>query len=79
MPTILSSDKCGSKKDGIYLCKRNYYCSKYGYCGKLVSTVILDANQDTVNVGNYQLKLTIKFIINWNLKISIKFIINQNL
>ena len=53
MPTILSSDKCGSKKDGIYLCKRNYYCSKYGYCGKLVSTVILDANQDTVNVGNY--------------------------
>ena len=53
MPTILSSDKCGSKKDGIYLCKRNYCCSKYGYCGKLVPTVILDANQDTVNVGNY--------------------------
>jgi len=34
IPTILSSDKCGSKKDGIYMCKRNYCCSKYGYCGK---------------------------------------------
>ncbi|KAG4082265.1 hypothetical protein H8356DRAFT_1753965 [Neocallimastix lanati (nom. inval.)] len=34
IPTILSSDKCGSKKDGIYICKRNYCCSKYGYCGK---------------------------------------------
>lgn len=33
-PTIFSSDKCGSKKDGIYMCKRNYCCSKYGYCGK---------------------------------------------
>ncbi|KAL6613227.1 hypothetical protein U3516DRAFT_547965 [Neocallimastix sp. 'constans'] len=34
IPTILSSDKCGSKKDGIYMCKRNYCCSKYGYCSK---------------------------------------------
>ncbi|ORX98448.1 hypothetical protein LY90DRAFT_519980 [Neocallimastix californiae] len=34
IPTILSSDKCGSKKDGIYMCKRSYCCSKYGYCGK---------------------------------------------
>jgi len=34
IPTILSSDKCGSKKDEIYICKRNYCCSKYGYCGK---------------------------------------------
>ncbi|KAG4081825.1 hypothetical protein H8356DRAFT_1752422 [Neocallimastix lanati (nom. inval.)] len=34
LPTIFSSDKCGSKKDGIYMCKRNYCCSKYGYCGK---------------------------------------------
>ncbi|ORY05939.1 hypothetical protein LY90DRAFT_519278 [Neocallimastix californiae] len=34
LPTILSSDKCGSKKDGIYIYKCNYCCSKYGYCGK---------------------------------------------
>ncbi|KAL6592770.1 hypothetical protein LY90DRAFT_643804 [Neocallimastix californiae] len=34
IPTILSSNKCGSKKDGIYICKRNYCRSKYGYCGK---------------------------------------------
>ncbi|KAL6588715.1 hypothetical protein U3516DRAFT_773201 [Neocallimastix sp. 'constans'] len=34
IPTILSSDKYGSKNDGIYMCKRNYCCSKYGYCGK---------------------------------------------
>ena len=34
IPTILSSNKCGSKKDGIYICKRNYCRSKYEYCGK---------------------------------------------
>ncbi|ORX96176.1 hypothetical protein LY90DRAFT_709663 [Neocallimastix californiae] len=41
IPTILSSDKCGSKKDGIYMCKGNYCCSKYGYCGK--SSVYCDS------------------------------------
>ncbi|ORX51821.1 hypothetical protein BCR36DRAFT_287370 [Piromyces finnis] len=32
-PTILSSDICGSYSDGIYICKNNRCCSKYGYCG----------------------------------------------
>ncbi|ORX33360.1 hypothetical protein BCR36DRAFT_238110, partial [Piromyces finnis] len=33
IPTILSTDKCGSKSDGVYICKNNKCCSKYGYCG----------------------------------------------
>ena len=34
LPTVLSNNKCGSKSDGIFICKNNLCCSKYGYCGK---------------------------------------------
>jgi len=33
IPTIMSSNKCGTYDDGIYVCKNNKCCSKYGHCG----------------------------------------------
>ena len=34
LPTIFSNDKCGSQADGIYICKNNNCCNKFGRCGK---------------------------------------------
>ncbi|OUM58770.1 carbohydrate-binding module family 18 protein [Piromyces sp. E2] len=31
--TISSNDKCGSQSDGVYICKNNKCCNKYGKCG----------------------------------------------
>ncbi|KAG4081535.1 hypothetical protein H8356DRAFT_1342252 [Neocallimastix lanati (nom. inval.)] len=31
--TIMSSNKCGTYNDGIYVCKNNKCCSKSGHCG----------------------------------------------
>ncbi|KAL6590073.1 hypothetical protein U3516DRAFT_771324 [Neocallimastix sp. 'constans'] len=33
IPTIMSSNKCGTYNDGIYVCKNNKCCSKSGHCG----------------------------------------------
>ncbi|KAG4086025.1 hypothetical protein H8356DRAFT_1373850 [Neocallimastix lanati (nom. inval.)] len=30
---ILNNNKCGTYDDGIYVCKNNKCCSKYGHCG----------------------------------------------
>ncbi|KAL6588302.1 hypothetical protein U3516DRAFT_888422 [Neocallimastix sp. 'constans'] len=32
-PTIKSTDRCGEFTDAIYICSKDYCCSKHGYCG----------------------------------------------
>ncbi|ORX33536.1 hypothetical protein BCR36DRAFT_375958, partial [Piromyces finnis] len=52
IPNLLSTDKCGSKSDGVYICKNNKCCSNMVIVVQVMLIVVQDANQIMENVGN---------------------------
>ncbi|KAL6591751.1 hypothetical protein U3516DRAFT_570046 [Neocallimastix sp. 'constans'] len=59
VPIILSNDKCGNFSDGVYICKNNKCCNKYGFCdtgSNYYNTRIKDENislENQIYVQNY--------------------------